>query len=316
MLQVRISSTTQLTWTRDSNAFTPPDIELRWVVLEFTSGKATVERGTVSADEDPEDVTGLTAISGVGVPICNWYTSLNSTCVDENTPIPTMSGTTLSFDFDAAPEAGECEIAWQMVDLLDGVSLDTASGTISGSGSTSTTLAVTLTTIANTVTLMYLQNTTTAQSGRTCGEGHATSTTVVTVTRGNSGSGNTDLAVYAYVLEFTDGTNVEQGTITLDNTASSATKAQASLTVTDITKCVPVNPTGIAPVVVLTPDTNTAQADLPYQAYCEDDSGDKISYEASVDNDVDHDYYYHVVEWQEAAAPGGTTPRLTLLGVG
>ncbi len=224
----------QITWERNSSAFASTQT-IRWSIVEFTSGVADVHQGEADPTATTTNVTIGATPSANSVPFVNFTSSKLVYFDHDMAPEPTISGSNLVLTFGTAPAAGEWDVDWQVVDFLEGVTVQTGSVTVTGTG-TSGTASITAVTIADSIVLVHSCRTNTGGYSNAFSRGPyrgaITTTTQVTMSRhGTQGSSGGESVARYYVLEFTDaGILLETGSATITDTGTAISATLSTIT--------------------------------------------------------------------------------------
>ncbi len=229
---LELTSTTQLTWTRDQSG-SARTVTLRYWVIEIDSlGSSGIQRGRMNSHSSNDNDQTISTVGNTdrAVTIFSRNQGVNFSNGGGQRRSTLTSVTNLRIRFDETPNNGE-DTAYQVIEFND-ADVDVQRGTIdiTGSGESNTGTITSVDTGKS-----WINHPGHSGPDKTAGtEFKPTNTmqltddTTLSVTRGNQGS-NSSTDVMAYeVVEFLDDTIVEHGQIQLAISTASATSSTFS----------------------------------------------------------------------------------------
>ncbi len=200
----QITNATTLTFRRSSGT-SAPAVTVKWYVAEFLSG-VSVQRGSTAMDAATKNIP-LTAVDTArSFPIITYRNSGSSYTNDDFVKAKITSSTNLELSIDLPVAAGIVE--WQVIEFADS---QVQSGSVSFGATDSVKTATMSAVDTGKSWLIYTYKTatgTTANIGQKLVQGLISNGTTVTFDRANTGQA---MDLTWYLVEFTDGTTVQQG---------------------------------------------------------------------------------------------------------
>jgi chitodextrinase len=222
----QITNATTLTFRRSSGT-SAPAITVKWYVAEFISG-VSVQRGSTAMDATTKNIP-LTAIDTTrSFPIITYRVSGSSYTNDDFVKAKITSSTNLELTINLPTATGIVE--WQVIEFADS---QVQSGSVSFAA-TDSIKTVTMNAVDTGKSwLIYTYKTdpgTTANIGQKLLQGLISNGTTLTFDRANIGQA---MDLTWYLVEFTDGTTVQQGSQSFGTTE---TQKNVAISVVDPTR--------------------------------------------------------------------------------
>jgi hypothetical protein len=229
----QIASATGLTFARTAGSGAP-EIPVTYYVAEFQSG-VQVLRGSTAMSAATTSVALPSSVDLTNsFPILTYRNTGTNSGLDDYVRAKFTSGSQLSLGIGLAAPDGIAE--WQVVSFTGGGATVQTGDVTMGSGDTVVNATLPKAVDPGT-TWLLVTNEVTSASGTTAEllvSGRVSSPTQVTFSRGGSGGTN---QITWYAVSFTNGTTVQNSTVTVD---ASATSATAPLTAVDPLKSIAV----------------------------------------------------------------------------
>lgn len=201
-----LTSATNLRFTRNASS-AARTCTIQWYVIEFdSSAYSSIQKGTVTATGDPEDVT-VTSLTAADASIIHFLeTDLIGFQPEMSTMAELTSATNLRFDIGASPGTDDCYISWQVIEWDTANIGSVQNGTIALSAAEENDTA-TITSVDTSKTAIFHQGgvspVVTAAIGRARSRVVLTNGTTVTADRNSHGTSTTMDVSYSAV-EFTN----------------------------------------------------------------------------------------------------------------
>ena len=200
----QITNATTLTFARNS---TTGDITIKWYVAEFTSG-VTVQRGNTSMQGVATANVSLTTVNTAkSFPIVSFRTAGATYGTNDFVGAQVTSSTNLQLSLDSAGDTNS-QVEWQVVEYTDAAVQTGAVSFATGDSSKTATITSVNTSKSWLIYSYTSPSGTTTDIGQKLVRGVITNSTTLTFDRDNTGQ---TISLTWYLVEFTDGTTVQQG---------------------------------------------------------------------------------------------------------
>lgn len=223
----QITNATTLTFNRSVINNTPV-AKIAWYVAEFTSG-VSVQRGSVAMDVTTKNVTITGVTTSRSFPIISYESKSGN--YDATVFIKAKITSSTNLEISNQQADANATVEWQVVDFT-GASVQTGDiAFANGDSSKTATLSPSITTSNS--WLIYTYNSVTGtkdDNSQKFTRGLITNSTTLTFDRANTGQ---SMNLTWYLVEFTDGTTVQQGS---QNFTSSDTQKNVTITSVSTTK--------------------------------------------------------------------------------
>jgi hypothetical protein len=236
VLRGRLASATTLEFIRVTDESPVSTITIEWSVVEYTCG-ISVQRGDTNVAATTVDVS-ITPVAARSHAFVTWSKSAASADAswDSNDTLVVDLTSTSNVELRTAGANASHTVSWQLVEFLNGADVNVQRGSASLTGtnlSTTATLASAVTT-SHAFVLADLQS---AGSGTDIGarliRAQLTNSTTVTFDRSISGSPDDLTEIGWQVVELTDGSAVQRGSVAF---ASAAAQVDATVNLIDTSR--------------------------------------------------------------------------------
>jgi len=216
-----LKDTTTIRFERDETGYTD-DEYVEWEVTEFESGEISVQSGAQACTADPTDITISAITSGKAVPILFFKTDLLADTQKEFMPEPSFTSTTnLRLDFQATPGTDDYYLTWQVVEFNSAdVSIQTGSASWNNNQSPKD-VTISSVTINNCWVLGFNATSDVGVStkfGKNLSRNYLSDSTSLYLENIITSPSIITLYCTWFVVEFLDGTTVQNGTSNITDT--------------------------------------------------------------------------------------------------
>lgn len=305
LFSVYISSSTQITFTRNTAGFAG-DVVVEYYVVEYDSGAGvTIQTGSQNCTATPTDITISTIDTAAAYPMAFFNTNIVGIELSSVGGVPSFTSTTnLRFTFLGTPSSGQYDVRWQVVEF------DPADAAVQSGVTTITSAYAGSATLSPSVdlgkTLIAGWGNSNATGQRANARIWPTSSSQIDFQTQAYGSAITWTASW-FAIEMLDGSTVEAGTGTIANAATSPSTAPSWSTAMTNGAVFSVKQ---GPNAYINASNDSAAPDSVFFSVSLDSPQDSLTVTRTGSTNA-LEFYWQAIEWAASGGGGGSTVALS-----